>query len=306
MDERRRCAYAPCDGPAHLEDRLLPRGVPAMSRRDGFEKLEATMNRSLALALVAACVLFQPATAHEPFVEEEMARRVGRLQPDEDFSFANPFEIPGSIEESRAVFSFLHSGDVDVFRFTVTPDQIGYDPYTGMPTPLVSASALPPACAAYGSAYPVTALVGYGLPAPDPGLELPFDLLPGQGVVFADNPPIAPGTARPVFNFPEADYAWFLPDGLTEQCLLYAPWTCDFSNTISTPVFVPGDYFLVMWNPTGQPMDYTANIGFREDLFQGPADTPEKIAARARAETITPMIERFKMNRMPCNQVPLH
>ncbi len=72
------------------------------------------------------------------------------------------------------------------------------------------------------------------------------------------------------------------------------------------PTFVPGDYFLVMWNPTGEPMDYTANIGFREDLFQGPADTPEKMAARARAETVTPMIERFKMNRMPCNQVPLN
>ena len=92
-----------------------------------------------------------------------------------------------------------------------------------------------------------------------------------------------------MFNFPEGDYAWFLPQGLTEQCLLHAPWLCDFSNTINTPVFVPGTYFLLIWNPTGGRIDYTANFGCREDLFEGPTDTTEKVAARERAQAITPL-----------------
>ena len=256
-------------------------------------------------ATLTAVLLTGPCLAHEPFVELEMVRSVGSAQADEDFSFANPFVIEGSIEESRAIFSYLHPGDVDVFTFSLAPDDFlvpGTMPPAFKPV-IISASALPPACVSYGAAYPVTALLGIGLPPPPPGLELPFELPPGYGMLYAPNPPIVPGAARPVFNFPEADYAWFLPEGLSEYCLLEAPYLCDFSNTISTPVFVPGQYFLVMWNPTGKPMDYTANVGFREDLFLGPADTLEKIEARVRAATVTPMIERFKMNEVPCQPV---
>ena len=266
------------------------------------------MNRwlfQIPTAALALAVLAGPATAHEPFVEEEMARRTGSLVADEDFSFTDPFVIEGNIEESRAIFSYLHPGDVDVFTFTLTPGDFlvpGIYPPVFAPV-IVTASALPPACVSYNAAYPVSALLGPGLPPPPADVELPFDVPAGLGVVYAPNPALAPGLDRPVFNFPEAEYAWLLPQGLTEYCLLYAPFLCDFSNTISTPVFVPGTYFIAMWNPTGKPMDYTANLGFREDLFQGPADTPEKIAARARADTITPMIERFKMNAVPCNEI---
>ena len=254
------------------------------------------------LLLLIGCFV-STALAHVPYVEEEMVRRVGRLQAGEDFSFNNPFVIPGNIEESRAVFAYLHRHDVDVFQFTVTPDQIGFDPETGAPTPLVSASALPPACRAYASAYAVIALLGPGLPPPPKDVTLPFLVPPGQGVVFAPNPPVIPRRDRPVFNFPEADYAWFLPLGLTEECLLRAPWLCDFSNTINTPVYVPGTYLLVIWNPTGRRLDYTANFGFREDLFEGPADTDEKLDARSRAEIITPLIEDFKLNHVRCRRV---
>ncbi len=245
--------------------------------------------------------------AHVPYIEEEMARRSGKSLPGEDFTFDNPFVIPGNVEESRAVFSYLHRSDVDVFEFTVTPDQIGFDPITGAPTPLVSASALPPACRTYRNRYPVTALMGPGLPPAPPGLELPFAVPPGQGVIVADNPRVAPGEKRPVFNFPEADYAWFLPQGLTQFCLLNAPWTCDFSNTINMPVFVPGIYRIVIWNPTRLPLDYTANFGFREDLFEGDPDTPEKLDARVRADVVTPLINDFKMNRRACRDpYPYH
>ena len=262
-----------------------------------FRRIAVNLTMMLLLIGVGA----PSALAHVPDVEEEMVRRVGTLEAGDDFSFENPFVIPGNIEESRAVFSYLHRNDVDVFQFVVTPDQIGVDPTTGAPTPIVSASALPPACRAYASAYPVTALVGPGLPPPPEDLVLPFDVPAGQGVVFAPNPRVIPLRDRPVFNFPEGDYAWFVPLGLTEECLLRAPWQCDFSNTINTPVFVPGTYSIVIWNPNGRRLDYTANFGFREDLFEGPADTNEKIEARTRAEVVTPLIENFKLNHVRCN-----
>ena len=117
---------------------------------------------------LAFAVLAVPASAHEPFVEEEMARRAGSLIADEDFSFAQPFVIEGNIEESRAIFSYLHPGDVDVFTFTLTPGDFlvpGTYPPVFAPV-IVSASALPPACVSYNAAYPVSALLGPGLPPP--------------------------------------------------------------------------------------------------------------------------------------------
>ncbi len=84
-----------------------------------------------------------------------------------------------------------------------------------------------------------------------------------------------------------SEYAWFLPLGLAERCLLTAPWRCGYSNTINTPVFMPGDYFLVIWNPSGQPCDNTANFGFQDDLFKGDADIEGEIAARERDAAVT-------------------
>lgn len=261
------------------------------------------MNNKILFGVAAGLLIVGEVIAHVPYIEEELVRRIGPAQPAEDYSFQNPFMIEHSIEESMAVFSYLHERDVDFFKFSITPDQIGFDPITGAPTPLVNASALPPACLSYLNAYPVTALLGPGLPPPPLDVDLPFDVPPGLGVVFADNPKIKPAKNRPVFNFPEGDYAWFLPLGLTEHCLLNAPFTCDFSNTISTPIFVPGDYYLVIWNPEGGKMDYTANIGFRERLLSGPADTPEKVAARTRAAVVESVINDFKTSHRDCKRV---
>jgi hypothetical protein len=62
--------------------------------------------------------------------------------------------------------------------------------------------------------------------------------------------------------------SWFLPQGLSQYCLLEAQWLCDFTNTISQPVFAPGTYYIAMWNPSGFPTDYTANIGYSEENYQ--------------------------------------
>jgi hypothetical protein len=60
------------------------------------------------------------------------------------------------------------------------------------------------------------------------------------------------------------------------ECLFDVPPSCDFTNTISVPVFVPGRYYIVMWDPDGQPQDYTANIGFLEG---GAAADPDVVEA---------------------------
>ncbi len=212
----------------------------------------------------------------------------------------NPFAIPGSIEESRAVFSYLHRNDiVDARADRVRSRHRCADARCER---ICAATRVP----AHASAYPVTALPGPGLPPPPSNLALPFDAPPGQGVVFAPNPRVTPRRDRPVFNFPESDYAWFVPLSLTEECLVRAPWPCDYSNTINTPVFVPGTYALVIWNRTGKGLDCTANFGLREDLFEGPADTTEKIKVRTRAEAITPLIENFKLNHVRCRTLQTH
>jgi hypothetical protein len=69
---------------------------------------------------------------------------------------------------------------------------------------------------------------------------------------------------------------WFLPLGLSQHCLLEAQWECDFSHSIAQPVFYPGTYWIAMWNPTGIPTDYTANIGYSEANYEPP--DPEIIA----------------------------
>lgn len=194
------------------------------------------------------------AKAHNPYIEPQTRYEQPQQAPaTADFSFDNPFNldaVPGGVEQSAAIFSYLTPHDVDVFSFAVV-----------LPL-LVNASALPPACKQTKNNYPVTALLGPGLPAPSPDLNLPFTVPEGYGVVFADNPPLK---RREVF-FAEDDLnlSWFLPLGLSQDCLLTG--TCDFSNVISRFVTIPGTYYIAIWDKSGKPQDYTANIGFREDL----------------------------------------
>ena len=221
-------------------------------------------------------VFGQLALAHNLYVEPQVYHE--NPSPDKgDFSPDNPFLIvdePDPIVDephigfidSQAIFSYLTPWDVDFFKLELTEKDL---PHKGASV-LVSASALPPACLETQTNYPVTALMGPGLPPPPSNVDLPFKVLPGMGVIVADNPVIEKGE-RPTFFIDKADpelelgIAWFLPLGLTQQCLLRPPPPCDFSNTIAQPVFIRGDYWIIMWDPSGKVQDYTANIGTSEE-----------------------------------------
>ncbi|MFB2768741.1 hypothetical protein ACE1AT_05530 [Pelatocladus sp. BLCC-F211] len=220
------------------------------------------------------------ALAHVVFIEDQ-ARDRNPIPDTGDYSFFSPFNLDlknGGVQSSAAIFAYLTPNDVDVFSFTVKSQ------FPPIPT-VVAASALAPACAQTVSNYPLTALIGPAsneLPLPNDDLldKLPPSLrsqIPeGYGVILANNPPVEP---REIFYSDlesglsklKLNLSWFLPEGLTQDCLLSGNCTPEnFRNTISTAVTLPGTYYIAMWNPTGQPIDYTANIGFQEDLSNVP------------------------------------
>jgi hypothetical protein len=223
------------------------------------------------MAGIGASVIAAHALAHTPSIEPQAVYRFPALAPPSaDYSFSSP-RVLSSVTDSQAAFAYLTWGDVDVYKVTLTPAHFTMGPV------LIAASALPPACFEYQHVYPVTALIGPqapspfgppGLPPPNPNVQLPFSVPAGMGVVKANNPHVHFPKKRAIFHLEEGDLgdiSWFLPKGLTQECLLENQALCDFSNTIAQPVFYPGDYYIVIWNPTGIPTDYTANIGFSEE-----------------------------------------
>jgi hypothetical protein len=218
---------------------------------------------ALAIALGVLYFFGQFASAHNLFVEPETLLEIPSEAPaEDDFSFAAPFQIE-NVSDSQAIFSYLTPGEVDVFEFEVTIQDLAFGPV------LVAASALPPACHETISNYPVTALMGPGLPPPS--VDLPFDVPPGMGVILASNPKIGLGNKRSIFDIDIAEpqlnlgISWFLPQGLTQDCLRNDISQCDFSNSIALPVFVPGIYNIIVYDPNGKAQDYTANIGSSEE-----------------------------------------
>ncbi|MFT3927064.1 MAG: hypothetical protein QM778_31245 [Myxococcales bacterium] len=235
------------------------------------------MKNRIVWGATAACIatLAGTAAAHIPSIEPQALRvNPQRAPAAEDYSWESP-RVLADVRDSMSIAGYLTHNDVDVFKFTLTAADFARGPV------IVSASALAPGCANYQNVYPVTALVGPqkpgpfgppGLPPADPSLDLPFEVPAGNGVVFADNPEISP---RPVFHMPQGeadmgDLKWFLPAGLTQECLQTNPQACDLSHTIAQPVFYPGTYYIVMWNPSGVQTDYTASIGYSEAHYEEP------------------------------------
>ncbi len=234
-------------------------------------------NQVKGLAIAGAVQLLsmpRPALAHTISIEPQALHTFPRFAPPSaDYSFTRPLVLT-SVVDSQAIFAYLSPGDVDVYQFTLTEQDVANGPV------LVSASALSPGCVEYLNVYPVTALLGPqspnpqgppGLPAWDGRVWLPFAVPDGFGVVFADNPKQCYPQRRELFTQQDpgaGTLSWFLPKGLTQSCLLENQGTCDFSNTIAQPVFYPGTYSIVMWNPTGAPADYTANIGYDESNYE--------------------------------------
>jgi len=220
---------------------------------------------ALALALNVLCLFGQLAFAHNLFVEPQTLLETPSDAPaEDDFSFEAPFLIE-NVNDSQGIFSYLTPGEVDVFEFEVTIQDVAFGPV------VVAASALPPACQETMNNYPVTALMGPGLPPPS--VDLPFEVPPGMGVIVANNPKVELGKERSIFDLdtaaPELNLgiSWLLPQGLTLDCLLNDISQCDFSNSIALPVFVPGIYSIIMYDPDGKAQDYTANIGLSEENF---------------------------------------
>lgn len=195
------------------------------------------------------------------------------------------------VEQARAIFAYLAPGEVDFFRLDVDESDF-LNGFPGFPFPAeavrIDAFALPYACEETIDHFPVTALLGPGVPSSNPAnIELPQEVAdklaslqnmdPTVGIIVADNPPVA-NRAVNVFESPEegVEASWFLPDGLTQFCLTQAPFLCDFSNTISYLLtentgYPAGEYtfFLAMWDPAALTRDYTANIGTDERFTEG-------------------------------------
>jgi len=169
--------------------------------------------------LIAGSLIVQPAIAHVPYLE------------DVDYSTEAPFEIPEPLVKSRALYSWLETGnDIDVFSFQVT------EPIR------LFAQAIVPVCQGYEELLPWFAVVGPGLPEPD--VPLPFELPAGYGAWVVQNE--EPWTPRDTFFEPFGDKWYF--DGPV------------FDEVVSTP----GTWYLYYWSPYGIGGDYAAIVGTAE------------------------------------------
>lgn len=223
----------------------------------------------LAIILLSATT----AAAHVPYLEPEVVRHWGHPVEGDDFSFEHPFIIPsGTISNSKAIFAYLSYGDVDVYQYTLQE---------GETLPWIICAALAPACRMYRNTYPSIALLGPGLP--DPGEDLPFDIPEGYGAVVAHQTKVPPWEERPVLSLsadvPGVNISWFFPS------------TPDTDFVFADNITVPGEYYIVVWNPTKLPCDYTANIGLQE-VFS--------VEDKVRESVIIPLYSDQKLLRFPC------
>ena len=170
-------------------------------------------------------VLFSSSTqAHVPYIEFV------------DYSESRPFKIRDSVENSKAIYAWLKTGqDIDVYTFDVT------DPVRVVIDITVQK------CEAFEDFLPWFALVGPGLPEPDE--EVPFELSEDNGAIVWKN--IEPGEERTEFWEPigEKCYYWLGPQNWFDQ-----------------EISVPGTYYIYYWNPDGFAGDYVASIGFLEGV----------------------------------------
>ncbi len=228
------------------------------------------------IAVITAFPLLTVAAslAHVPYLEPQVVRRCGALAEGEDFSFEHPFIITsGTIVQSKAIFAYLSYGDVDVYQYTLEE---------GDTIPWMIAAALPPACRMYRNTYPATAVLGPGLPEPDPGEKLPFEIPEGYGVIVSRPEKVPFGEDRPVLslsaNVP-VNISWFFPAN---------PQT-DF--VFIDNLDVPGIYYVVIWNPEKWPCDYTANIGITEEFSE---------EDKMHEQIILPLYSDHKLLHFPC------
>ena len=198
----------------------------------------------LSVAFVTAFTLFLgagQALAHVPYLETE------------DYTEEDPFEIPRSIRQSLAAYSWLEfeggfSDDVDVYKFRVKP------PWGAN----VFIESIVPVCPGYEDFLPWFAVVGEGFPAPV-GYDLPFDLPPGHGVIVVENQ--TPGEPREQFYEPFGGKSYYQGPGFEQ-------------------VLDQGTYYVYFWDPYEMGGDYAAIFGDKElwgilDIIRALIETPK-------------------------------
>ena len=94
---------------------------------------------------------------------------------------------------------------------------------------------------------------------------------PGHGVLPIYNLRAHGNEERPIFVLPPEDtevplnLSWFLPSG----CVTEPYFDCSQSDTLGAPIFIPfTTAYLVVWNPAGNAIDYTLNLGVDESTFE--------------------------------------
>jgi hypothetical protein len=176
------------------------------------------------LVLFLLLVFSSSTQAHVPYIEFI------------DYSESRPFTIRDSVENSKAIYAWLKTGqDIDVYTFEVTePVRVVIDITVQK-------------CEAFEDLLPWFALVGPGLPEPDE--EIPFELSEGTGAIVWKN--VELGETRNEFWEP-----------IGGKCLYWLGVDNRFDQDIS----VPGTYYIYYWDPDGFGGDYIASIGFLEGV----------------------------------------
>lgn len=200
--------------------------------------------RSSLVVLLIAVLLTSQVSAHVPYFEHK------------DFSEEKPFKVRKIITQSKAIYSWLENDglnpceDIDVYKLTlIRPVSL----YIELIVPVVEDY--------YEEFVPWFALVGPGLP--DPGQELPFDILEDHGAIVMEN--VEPGQPRETFYEIFGNKSYYKGPVFDEKL-----------NTTGT-------YYVYCWDPYETGGDYTLVIGDLE--IWGPFDI-------LRALFYTPQIRR--------------
>lgn len=168
-----------------------------------------------------------PSYAHAPIVEQN------------DSSVTAPVLITWRIDTSVAYYGYLNSsGDVDSFTFTVSEE----DAAGGV---TLHVGSLVPACATYRSLRPSIAITGprqASLTPAEPDTPLPF----ARG---------ADDTGLAVLTNPEQGEMWHEP---------YSGKNYYWQRGLDLRLTRPGEYWIHLWEPSGQMGDYVLEMGTRE------------------------------------------
>lgn len=164
------------------------------------------------------------------FLASAAVAHVPMMEGPDTHSFKDALKIPRP-ETSYAVYSNLdRPGDIDFYSFEVKKPMKAH------------VSLIVPYRPEYLDFYPVYAVVGPGLPAPQS--KVPFDLEKGYGAVVFSGMPSA---ERPVFYeaFSRVNYYEGIPK---------------FDQELREP----GIYYIVVWRPSGETGAYILGYGLAE------------------------------------------